>query len=112
LEQDRKLAEEQRKSPRKILRGKAMWVLAGAAPVAARTIDIGANGISLLLADSATPGQKGQVSFEMLLEGKSHIITARATVMYCLFSSSGFKTGFQFSDLELPARTLIAKYMR
>lgn len=106
------MAEEQRQSPRKILRGKAMWVLAGAAPVAARTIDVGANGIALLLDDSATVGQQGQVSFEMYLDGQANIITAGATVMYCLFSSSGFKVGFHFSSLELSAKTAIAKYMR
>ena len=88
-----------------------MWVLAGAAPVAARTIDIGANGIALLLDESATPGQHGQVSFEMFLNGKENVITSRAIVMYCLFSSSGFKVGLQFSNLELSAKTAIAKFM-
>lgn len=88
-----------------------MWVLAGAAPVAARSIDIGANGIALLLDDSAAPGQQGQVSFEMNFDGKGNVITARVTVMYCLFSSSGFKVGLQFSNLELSAKIAIAKFM-
>ena len=105
------MAEEQRQSPRKIIRGKAMWVLAGAAPVAARTIDIGANGIALLLGDSVTQGQRGQVSFEMFLDGKENVITSRAIVMYCIFSSSGFKVGLQFSNLELSAKAAIVKFM-
>jgi c-di-GMP-binding flagellar brake protein YcgR len=105
------LAEEQRQLPRKIIRSKAMWVLAGTAPVAARTIDIGVNGMALLLDDAATPGQQGQVSFKMFLDGKENVLTSRATVMYCLFSSSGFKVGLQFSNLELSAKTAIAKFM-
>lgn len=84
----------------------------GAAPVVARTLDIGASGVSLLLNESVPTGRRGNVTFEMYFDGVSHIITAQASVIHCIFSSSGFKAGLQFSNLELPAMTAISRFMR
>jgi hypothetical protein len=106
------LMAEQRTSPRKVLRVKAMLVMDGAAPVAARTFDIGANGLGLTLSEPLVVGKQGQITFEMYFEAKSSVITSRAAVTYCIFSGGDFKAGFQFINLELSAMTVIAKFMR
>jgi len=103
---------DQRTSPRKILKAKAVVAIDGGAPMLARTADIGANGISITLPRPVQTGQTGQVSFDLLVEGKPYPIHARAKVMYCLLSSGEFKAGFQFMNLDLNAMTQISRFMR
>ena len=103
---------EQRQSPRKILKVKAIVAIEGLAPMLARTSDISANGVSITLPRPLQTGQAGQVSFDLLVEGKSYPIHARAKVMYCLLSSGEFKAGFQFMNLDLNAITQISRFMR
>ena len=84
----------------------------GEAPVTGRTSDIGANGVSINLPDPLLVGQAGVVAFELLVDGKSVPISARAKALYCIFSGGEFKVGFQFLNLELNAMTAIARYLR
>ena len=103
---------DQRKSPRKILRGKGMLILDGTPAIAARTLDISASGLSVMVVQPLQMGQLGRITFEMYIDSKSHIITARASIAYCMFSGNEFKVGLQFVALELPALTAVEKYMR
>ena len=103
---------EQRKAPRKILKVKAVVAIEGLAPMLARTSDISANGISITLPRPLQTGLAGQVSFDLLVEGKPYPIHARAKVMYCLLSNGEFKAGFQFMNLDLNAMTQISRFMR
>ena len=103
---------EQRTSERKLLRTRARVAIEGAAPLSGRTGDLGANGVSINLPDPLPVGQTGQVSFELLVEGKLVPISARARALYCIFSNGEFKVGFQFLNLELAAMTAIARYLR
>lgn len=84
----------------------------GAAPVAGRSNDLGANGISVSLPDPLQVGQAGQVSFDLLVDGKLVPISAYVRALYCIFSNGEFKVGFQFLNLELAAMTAIARYLR
>jgi hypothetical protein len=104
--------DEQRKSPRKILKVRALLAIDGAPPVQVRTSDIGANGISLTLPHPLNSGQLGSVSFDLLVEGKAVPVQARVKVMYCIFSGGEFKAGFQFLNLDLTAMTQLARFMR
>ncbi|SFV16914.1 PilZ domain-containing protein [Pseudoduganella namucuonensis] len=89
-----------------------MVVLDGATPAPARTIDICSTGISLTMGHMVPTGQTGQVSFEMLVDGKPMIITSRSKVTYCIFSGDDVKVGFQFINPEPAALAAIAKFMR
>lgn len=109
---DEIVSAEQRQAPRKIIRAKAMLLVEGGSPLAARTIDIGVGGMAISVAEPVKAAQKGQVSFEIFFDGKSHIVTANVLVSHCIFSSDGFKVGLQFGKLELSAMTAITKYMR
>ncbi len=84
----------------------------GVAPALGRTTDLGANGVSICLAEPMMVGQTGQVSFDIFVDGKPTTISARAKALYCIFSGGEFKVGFQFLNLELPAVTALARYMR
>ena len=106
------MAIEQRLAPRKVLRVKAMLVMDGAPPMAARTFDIATTGICLHADQSLKMGHQGQISFEMYFGGASHILTVRASVTYCIYSGDAFKVGFQFIDLGLGTLATISKYMR
>ena len=84
----------------------------GEAPVSGRTSDLGANGVSINLPDPLLVGQTGQLSFDVLVEGKLVTVNSRAKALYCIFSNGEFKVGFQFLNLELGAMTAIARYLR
>lgn len=103
---------EQRKSERKVLRTRARVAMEGEAPLSGRTSDLGANGVSISLPDPLLVGQAGQVSFDLLVDGKIVPINTRAKALYCIFSNGEFKVGFQFLNLELAAMTAVARFLR
>ncbi|MBQ5941230.1 MULTISPECIES: PilZ domain-containing protein [unclassified Massilia] len=103
---------DQRKSARKVLKTKAMVAMEGDAPILGRTSDVGGNGVSVGVPNPLLVGQTGQVSFDILVDGKFVTISARAKVMYCIISNNEFKVGFQFLNLELAAMTSLARFMR
>ena len=104
--------QEQRKTPRKVYRTKAVLVMDGQAPVIGKTSDVGASGVSINVADPLTVGQAGQLAFDLLVEGTFVTINTRAKVSYCIFSSGEFKVGFHFLSPELAAVTALARFMR
>lgn len=84
----------------------------GRAPLLAKTSDVGANGVSVAVQHPLQVGQTGQVSFDLLVEGKLTPIAARARVIYCIFSGGEFKVGFQFLNLDLTAMTQLSRFLR
>jgi hypothetical protein len=84
----------------------------GQARVPGRTLDIGANGVSITVPYPLQVGQTGLVSFDLLVDGKPTPLNARAKVMYCIFSHGEFKAGFQFMNLELNAMTQLSRFLR
>ncbi|MBG6222123.1 hypothetical protein H4V96_002811 [Janthinobacterium sp. CG_23.4] len=84
----------------------------GAAPVAARTLDVGPGGMVAIISDPVPTGKQGKVLFELFYDGSAHIIEARVSVSHCIFSSAGFKVGFTFQQLDMAVSSAIAKFMR
>lgn len=103
---------EQRQSTRKILKVKAVAAMEGHAPMLVRTVDISANGVSISVPEPMQPGKAGQISFDLLVEGKTVPIAARVKAMYCIFSNGEFKVGFQFLNLDLNAMSQLARFLR
>jgi hypothetical protein len=101
-----------RQSARKIVKVKAVLAMEGQAAMPARTSDVGANGVSVTVPAPLQVGQTGQVSFDLLVEGKLAPIAARARVIYCIFSGGEFKAGFQFLNLDLTAMTKLSRFLR
>lgn len=103
---------EQRTSPRKPLKARAVVTFDGAAALTARTIDVGGNGICLSYPQPVASGRECELSFDVFLDGKVSTVKTRSKAMYCILGSGEYKIGFQFLSLELSAMTLLAKYMR
>lgn len=89
-----------------------MLALDGKPPMPGRCSDIGTNGLSVTFADPIDAGQSGLVRFDLLVDGNVNQIQARVKALYCIFSQGGFKVGFQFTQLDLAANTLIARFLR
>jgi len=104
--------QDQRKSPRKVVRTKVMLAMDGQAPVLGKTCDVGASGVSVSVADPLAIGQGGQLAFDLLVDGSFVNINTRAKVTYCIFSSGEFKIGFQFVSPDLAAVTALARFTR
>jgi hypothetical protein len=102
---------DQRNTTRKILKVKALLSIDGNAPQVARTLDVGTDGVSLVLEHPLKPGAVVDVYFEIFHDGKLRPITARSKVQYCILSNAGFKVGFQFVNLELSSMTMLTKYL-
>jgi c-di-GMP-binding flagellar brake protein YcgR len=103
---------EQRQSERKLVRTRARVTMEGAATVSGRTSDLAANGVGITLPDPVPVGQAGQVSFDLLIDGKIVPISARAKALHCIYSHGEFKVGFQFVNLDLAAMTAVARFLR
>ena len=103
---------EQRTSPRKVLKTRALIDFDGAAPIAARTVDVGGNGVCISHSAPIQPGRACEVRFELYMDGKASLVRARSKATYCIFSNGEYKIGFQFVNLDLAAMTLLAKFMR
>jgi hypothetical protein len=103
---------EQRKSARKVLKVRALLAMDGTEAMIGRTADVGANGVSVTLPDPLQPGQAGQLSFDLFVEGKATTIKTRSKALYCVFSNGEYKVGFQFLNLDLAAMTVLARFLR
>lgn len=103
---------EQRTSPRKILKTRAVIAFDGAAPVAARTIDVAANGVCVSFPSPIQPGGACDLSFELFMDGKASSVKTRSKASYCIFSNGEYKIGFQFVNIDLSAMTLLARFLR
>jgi hypothetical protein len=103
---------EQRTSPRKILKTRAIVTFDGAAPLVARTVDVGGNGVCISYPEPIPPGRACELSFDLFMEGKASSIKTRSKASYCIFSNGEYKIGFQFVNLDLSAMTLLAKFLR
>ena len=106
------MLNEQRTSARKVLKVKAKLVIDGRAPVAARTNDIAASGMSITVTEPYPAGSVGLLSFDLFFEGKNTPINVRSKVVYCILSSGEFKVGLQFLNLDLGAMSTLAKFLR
>ncbi|MES2318364.1 MAG: PilZ domain-containing protein [Pseudomonadota bacterium] len=103
---------EQRRSKRKILMVKAALTMEGAEPVAGRTVDVGGDGVCLMLADAQKPGALGMVHFELFHQGKVTVMNARSRVQYCILTNGEFKVGFQFVSIDLTAMAALSRFLQ
>lgn len=90
---------ENRQTARKVLRTKAQFCISDDT-VEARTLDIGIDGVGLVLPSPVTPGQQGRVVMDVYFDGKGHRFDVAVKVSYCVLSSGEFRAGFQFARLD------------
>jgi hypothetical protein len=95
-----------------VLRTRATVVMEGQALVSGRTNDLAANGVSINLPDPLAVGQTGQLSFDLMVDGRRASVNVRARALYCIFSGGEYKVGFKFVNVELATMTAIARFLR
>lgn len=103
---------EQRQSPRKVFKTRAMLAVEGGAPVLGRTTDLGASGVSVTVPHPVGVGQTAQLRFDLLVDGNVVPVNTRARAQYCILSGGDFKVGFQFLNLEMAAMTALSRFLR
>lgn len=106
------LLNDQRQSPRKVLKAKAILAMPDMPPIHARTIDIAANGVAIACARAVPEGAVGKLSFDLYFDGKTTPITAHARALYCIISNGEYKIGFQFVSVDLSSMMILAKFLR
>ncbi len=104
---------EQRVRPRRPIRVNALVSVTGMLLMTVRTIDISEGGLCLSMPRPLTVGQKCNVTFELIKNGKKGRVTAQGKIIYCILNSQdGFKTGLQFTEVDPTSAGLISQFMR
>jgi hypothetical protein len=103
---------EQRQSPRKVLKIKALLAMAGTQPIQALTFDIGAQGVGLRLPYPVKPGTLGRIAFDLYFDGRSNKINTQIKAVHCIFGNDEFKVGMLFVGLDPAATAAILQYLR
>src|SRR3546814_530615 len=102
--------EDLRKTPRILFRRAAVLRLNADKIVAAKTIDISAEGICLLADISLNTGAMCMVEFNASYTQEPIILRLHTQTAYCLLAGQdGFRIGFQFLDLDQQAKNHIQK---
>lgn len=104
--------QEQRQSPRKVLRTRVGLAIDGCEPVFGKTVDVSVTGCCVCVADPAPIGQLGQVAFDLMVDGHFSHVNTRVKAMYCIFGGGDYKIGLKFVDLDMPTATALAGYMK
>jgi hypothetical protein len=105
------LTGEQRAVPRKPLKTRAVLSVKGAEPLAVRTVDISIQGVCLSFLQPLPIGLTGRVTIDLMIDGKIKTIDVLAKAAYCIFSGGQYKVGFQFTSVDLPTVTVLAKFL-
>lgn len=101
-----------RKTPRILFRRSAVLRLNAEKTIAAKTIDISAEGICLLADISLNTGALCTVEFNASYTEEPIILRLHAQVAYCVLAGQhGFRLGFQFHDLDQQAKNYIQKIL-
>ena len=91
------------------IRGRAQVALPNQVVLSGHTLDISVGGVCVLLDDQIPLNVLFPIRFEMSVNGKIEVITARARSIYGVFAShGGFRVGFQFNEDD-PNRTALIK---
>lgn len=105
---------ERRRHDRKPLRAKALLQLPDRAPLPVRTVDVSIGGLGVVSPVNINPLLACKVRVNLPLQPIGHaLVEARATVAYCVLSSSesGFLVGLQLLNLPIESARAIAHFL-
>ncbi len=104
---------EQRSTERKALQVNArLMAKEGGIALPARTVDISANGLSLLCDKSLQRGDIWNIAFDLPMDGEFHPITALAEVAHGIVAAGGVRVGFRFQRLNMASMIAISRFVR
>jgi|GEM_PF-380089 len=103
------IADEPRKTVRKVLRVRARVATPEHRIIAGKTLDICGEGMCIMLEEATRPGQVCMLAFDVFVGGSSHPIRCEAKVVYAtLNAAEGFRTGFAFQQPSADLLRLVA----
>lgn len=106
------LKADTRSFTRKPIRGQAIVVLPGGERRRGRVKDLSLGGICIVLPDQLPEGLKCTTALETVHEGRVVHLVATGKVIYSILSGTeGFRTGFQFTDIDAANDKLLAELM-
>lgn len=104
---------EQRSTERKALQVNArLMPKEGGITLPARTLDISANGLSLVCDQSLRKGELWEIAFDLPMDGEFHPIAAVAEVAHGIVAASGVRVGFRFQRLNMKSMIAISRFVR
>ena len=91
------------------LHGRVQVALPSQAVLSGHALDISVGGLCVFLHDQIPLGEVYTIRFEMVIKGKTHVITALAKSAYGVFANGDeFHVGFSFKEDD-PQRTALIK---
>ncbi len=84
----------------------------GGIAIPARTLDISANGVSLLVDRSLNQGDVWEIAFNLPMDGQVHPIAAVAEVAHGIVAGNGVRIGFRFKRLNMASMIAISRFVR
>jgi len=100
---------EARAAERKKVNGRARVVVAGAAAVVGKMVDISLTGACVMLDDMFPSKRACLLEFDIFHDGQRQVFSVSAQSVYgVLASGKGFKVGFQFGPITAAASKSIA----
>jgi hypothetical protein len=103
---------ERRAGQRKPMKTKALFAVDKAAPAWVRTLDLSENGVAIATGEPMRIGAPARIRFELSIEGELRAVEARGTIAYCMLSGDDFKVGMTFTQVDISAMMLIAKFLK
>jgi c-di-GMP-binding flagellar brake protein YcgR len=104
-------AAERRDGPRRICRVRASVTLAGHAPLPGTTIDIGRDGVAILLDYALPPGQACDLAFSLFARNAVQRIAIGATVVSSVFMHDRVRVSFGFSKVGMDAQRVLQEFV-
>lgn len=102
--------DETRTDSRKPFRSRARVGLADGSQLDGRAVDISVSGICVMVGNALPAGQNCMIFFETVIGGMQRKVEAPAKVVYNIYGSAGFRTGFRFVDLS-PNNSVVVNWL-
>jgi hypothetical protein len=103
-----KQAAELRTTPRRPIRCKVKVIDLKGQAFQGESFDLSTGGIGVFLDLHLPIGDTFTVMFAPFTHGSVRSVSVAASVAYCMLSSGGFRTGFQFRNVPAATATVIA----
>lgn len=107
-------AGDRREHERRVLRSTATILVAGAPPLAVRTLDISASGLGIVAPVNPPVRLNCTVRVTLPLRPKGSVVhESKAVVVHSIFSNveDGFKVGLRFVDISPEFAMAVIQYM-
>jgi hypothetical protein len=104
-------ADERRTSPRRTCRVRATVDVTGRGPLPATTVDIGRDGMALLLPCPLPDGTTCRIAFSIFCGGSVQRLEVHARATNSIFVHAHVRVGFAFTGVPPYASSLLAEFV-